>query len=303
MKRIFLPTLAAGMLFAGCVSNTDGPNDWLRLGLKGNVASITDTFYEAELADNGNVVLGNLIQGEKENRQVLPIRKIDFNEDGFWTNVANIDSSGVEQKRFEYTYDGTKLIEEKGFQNGAMFFHNTYRFEEDRKIYAEYDNIEFGKRWAYEDQYVGEKRTYRYRTNPDGNMDKLSFVYLEDGTYKIVPENEAASKEPIFYYDSEDKVVRIEFPKETRTYFYDTKGRLLKSYKNDELEMEYIYDTDDQLVQLYGFHLYPYMKISHRTYHYTYSDFDKQGNWRKCYEYFNDERTPRMIQIREISYY
>lgn len=307
MKRLLLPILLTGILCVGCKSDQNTATDWLRFGLKGDVASFTDRYYDVVQTADGQFVGSTFVQGERENKIVYPMRKITFNEYGLWTSIINADSTGTVMRHYDYTYDGLKLIDEKGFENDQMVFHNTYEYDKDktRILRTVYDNIQIGKRWVYEDQYLGDKRTYRIRTNPDGNMDKLTVVYLDNGHYKFINEAKykGSTEEPIFFYNKEDKVTRIDFPNETHSYEYDTKGRLYRSYKNNELEMEYIYDKEDRIVRLYGFHPYPFMKGSHRTYRYTFDNFDKHGNWLKCYEYFNDETVPRMILLREIEYY
>lgn len=293
------------IILSGCTSVPSVTTDIAKMGLKGSVASISDTYFKVLKTSTGEFETGDLLGGTHNGTKILPYRKISFNKEGFWTEIVNLDSAKIEDQRFEYIYRDEKLVEEKGYCKGTMIYHNIYRFDGPWKVYSEYNNFELDKRWIYEDRLELNKLSYRYRTNPDGNMDKLLYVYLDNGNFKLVPEdsNKISAQDPVLYYNTYNQVTRVESPKELWEYCYDEQGRMCKVLRNGELSMEYEYDSDGNLVRLFGFHTYPYMKGSNRTYRYKYTNFDEQGNWHTCYEYYNNEKSPRMVQQRQIVYY
>ena len=245
----------------------------------GNVKSIRTTGYEAT-EKFGEISEGDVLYDDVNN-------VIEFNKDGYITEISIFTHNGNLSQKNVYVYDGdgkvTKInkYDGDGDENGRV----VYTYNENKKVTKIVDYEKSGKvistqkmDWdgdhVTKNQYISEYSKGDYSMNEyKGNTLVKSVVYDKDGK----PTGQYTEYEN----DKMKKIVTKDF---TITLTYNDKG----------------YCSSIVNGKLYTINSFHWEKGESYTYDYEY---DNKGNWVRKVERKKSSQKATRIFIREIEYY
>ena len=245
----------------------------------GNVKSIRTTGYEAT-EKFGEISEGDVLYDDVNN-------VIEFNKDGYITEISIFTHSGNLSQKHVYVYDGdgkvTKINKYDG--DGDEIGRIVYTYNENKKATKIVDYEKSGKvistqemGWdgghVTKNQYISEYSKGDYSMNEyKGNTLVKSVVYDKDGK----PTGEYTEYEN----DKMKKIVTKDF---TITLTYNDKG----------------YCSSIVNGKFYTINSFHWEKGESYTYDYEY---DNKGNWVRKVERKKNSQKATRIFIREIEYY
>lgn len=279
MKKIgvILPFL----LLMSC-GNVD--NDWKEMGLFGKVKSVTEQQYKA-FETGGKILSG---EGYRENDFD---KKIEFNEDGWYSKITQYTIFGELLDYTEFKYDKKDLLIERSVYNDLDSLVQLSKIQHDdegRPISTLHQDG---------DGYLGSREEVDYN---DENLMETTHIYNKDN--RLI-------RKKIQYLD------RRGLPKETKLFNESNEvinhrkesygdNRLLEQFKvfssNEEpiMEVKFSYDPAGNILSQEAVDMTTgefYLPV---TYQY---EFDSKGNWIKRVQFLGD--SPMYVVEREIEYY
>lgn len=279
MKKYLLFIFILNILITSCNQEYRKNNDLYDYQLKGNIASIKVSVYEAD-SKFGEIIKKELVYG----RTTIT----DFNESGYITSISEYDEEGSLCHNKVYSYINNKidyitthnLISNYvtkavyNWDNNDLISYIEYdeNGKEDFKRVYDYD----GKRNKSTSFYSrGELTQKRIITKHDGDFISEEIIYDKNG-----------KKNRILKYEWKDKqIVKHEIISDKNTRFVLYENGLYIMSKDCHYEMY----PHKMLWDDYGIFYYEY-------------EYDNKKNWTKCVMYEGEEKEPRHIVEREITY-
>ena len=275
--RDFILGMIVAMIICSCGKQQ---NDLTWQEASGDVKSIRTTGYEAT-EKFGEISEGNVLYDQDVNNL------IEFNKDGYITEISNFNHSGDLSQKSVYVYDGdgkvTKINKYDG--DGDEIGRTVYTYNNNKKVTKIVDYDKSGKiNYTQKNEWEGDKVTKtqfinkysegNYSMNEyNGNTLVKSVVYDKNGK----PTGEYTE----FENEKMKKIVTKDF---TISLTFNNKG-LCTSIVNG---------------QLFNTNSYYWAKGESYTYDYEYDDKD---NWIKKIERKKDSQKATRIFVREIEYF
>jgi len=275
--RDFILGMIVAMIICSCGKQQ---NDLTWQEASGDVKSIRTTGYEAT-EKFGEISEGDVLYDQDVNNL------IEFNKDGYITEISNFNHSGDLSQKSVYVYDGdgkvTKINKYDG--DGDEIGRTVYTYNNNKKVTKIVDYDKSGKinytqknEWdgdkVTKSQFINEYSEGNYSMNEyNGNTLVKSVVYDKNGK----PTGEYTE----FENEKMKKIVTKDF---TISLTFNNKG-LCTSIVNG---------------QLFNTNSYYWAKGESYTYDYEYDDKD---NWIKKIERKKDSQKATRIFVREIEYF
>lgn len=277
--RDFILGMIIAMIICSCGRQQ---NDLTRQEASGDVKSIRTTGYEAT-EKFGEISEGDVLYGQY-GQDVNNL--IEFNTDGYITEISNFDYSGDLSQKSVYVYDGddkvTKINTYDG--DGDEISRTVYTYNNNKKVtkIVDYDKsgkINYTQKYEWDGdkvtktQFISEYKEYYWMDEYNGNTLVKSVVY--DKNCKPTGE--------YWEYENEKpkKIVTKDF---TVSLTFNNKG-LCTSIVNGQL-----INTNS------------YCWTNGESYTYDY-EYDDKGNWIKKIERKKDSQKATRIFVREIEYF
>lgn len=309
MKNIFINIILAFLLIAFFNQKVFGQDGWhFKVNkLKGQVKSITEMNYSIienfgklrkenekaveihfiKLNNNGNILVEI---GYDKDSLILYSYSNDYNEKYQRTEHKQFDKDGNVEWRTKYAYnDNGKLIADSSFYNGVNFsYMHTYEYDKNGNL-TEKNEYKSNGNFSSRDTYVYNQKKQ----------------LIEEKGYNSQREQ---NKHITYKYDEFENLFEEEYFKNnkvTATYSYEydknrylIEKRMIGENKYNVLIWKYTYNEQGDCTGSGTFNITHTSKF----------DYDRNGNWVKTINYYNDTpeekiATPTYIIERKIEYY
>lgn len=279
MKKIWIVLPLAFLMSCGNVDN-----DWKEMGLYGKVKSVTEQQFKAVKTDGG------ILSGEGF-RDVDYDKKIEFNNDGFYSKII------------QYTVFG-ELLDYTEFKYGS----NDHL--EERKTFNDLDSLVVFSKFEYD-----QKHRLVVTTNMDGEGYFSSREEIEYNDENLIETQKLYNKDNLLIRTKQQYLDRRGLPKETKIFndknevvnhrketFGDNRlleqFTVLSSSGEEVMLVKLSYDPAGNVLSQEALDIAamePYLPV---TYQY---EFDEKGNWIRRIQFLGDE--PLYVVQREIEYF
>ena len=269
------------LLLSACTSKKK--TDLQSLSLQGKVKQIIELQYRA-VERFGKVEKGALYR-EEEWDMVM-----QFNENGYFSSICFLNSSGEEVGHTDYLYNAqNELIEASNYDaEGGFSDKNIYSYDDkgrvNQVIEVNRDGGLNGSVLTEYDDKIGQLTISSY--NAGGKLLKKELRTTDKNGFPI----------ETIIYDAENQLL------DHRKECFNDKGLIEKltvfsSERDILMEVSFKYDKYDNMILQEGTDENGQKYLPTR-YEYL---FDKHGNWTKRIEYVGDE--PTFVLERQIEYY
>lgn len=275
--RDFILGMIVAMIICSCGKQQ---NDLTRHEASGDVKSIRTTGYEAT-EKFGEISKGDVLYNQSVNNL------IEFNKDGYITEISNFNHSGDLSQKSVYVYDGdgnvTKINKYDG--GGDEIGRTVFTYNNNKKVTKIVDYDESGKiNYTRKNEWEGDKVTKTQLINEFSEGNYSMYEYNGNTLVKsVVYDKNGKPTGEYTEYENEmiKKIVNKDF---TTSLTFNSKG-LCTSIVNG---------------QLFNTNTYSLVKGESYTYDYEYDDKD---NWIKKIERKKDSQKATRIFVREIEYF
>lgn len=275
--RDFIFGMIIAMIICSCGKQQ---NDLTRQEASGDVKSIRTTGYEAT-EKFGEISEGDVLYNQSVNNL------IEFNKDGYITEISNFNHSGDLSQKSVYVYDGdgnvTKINKYDG--GGDEIGRTVFTYNNNKKVTKIVDYDESGKiNYTRKNEWEGDKVTKTQLINEFSEGNYSMYEYNGNTLVKsVVYDKNGKPTGEYTEYENEmiKKIVKKDF---TISLTFNSKG-LCTSIVNG---------------QLFNTNTYSLLKGESYTYDYEYDDKD---NWIKKIERKKDSQKATRIFVREIEYF
>ena len=246
----------------------------------GNVKSIRTTGYEAT-EKFGEISEGDVLYGIDVNSL------IEFNKDGYITEVSNYDQSGDLSQKSVYVLDGdgkvTKIYKYNG--DGDEIGRTVYTYNENKKVTKIVDYDKSGKvNYTQKLEWNGDKVTKNQFINEYSEGNYNMNEYKGNTLVKSVQYDKTGKPTGEYTEYENDKIKKIVTKDFNIILTYNDKG-LCSSIVNGRL-----FSTNS------------YYRAKGESYTYDY-ECDDKGNWVRKIERMKASKKATRIFVREIEYF
>lgn len=275
-KSLFL----IGLIAFVTVNCTKEKNDLFWQEACGNVKSIRTTGYEAT-EKFGEISEGDVLYDDEINNL------IEFNKEGYITEISNFNHSGNLSKKSIYVFDGDGKVSKinKYDAAGNEIGRTIFTYNDNQKVTKIVDYDKSGKvNFTQRNEWDGDNCTKRQFINEysEGNYNMYEF----DGNIlvKSVVYDKNGQKTGEYTEYENEKIKKIVTKDFTISLTYNDKG----------------YCSSIVNGQLFTTNTYYWAKGESYTYDYEY---DGNGNWIRKVERKKASKKATRIFVREIEYY